>query len=95
MPQGQVTNPFLQFPIIPYVVILFIFYFLIIKPQKDKQRQHKSMLTNIKKNDEIVTSGGIHATVVNVKDKTVIVRIDDNAKMEIDKEAISAVTKSN
>ena len=95
MPQEQVTNPLLQFPIIPYVVILLIFYFLIIKPHKDRQKQHKSMLTNIKKNDEIVTAGGIHATVVNVKDKTVIVRIDDNAKMEIDKEAISAVTKSN
>ena len=93
MPPDQATNPLFQFPIIPYILIIGIFYFLVLKPQKEKQKQHKEMQDNIKKNDQIVTSSGIHATVVNVKDKTVIVRIDDNAKIEIDREAIAQVIK--
>jgi len=50
------------------------------------------MLKNIKKNDEVVTVGGIHGTVVLVKDKTAVVRVDDNVKIEFDKESITRVT---
>ena len=92
---GQANNPLLQSMIIPYILIFVIFYFLVFKPQKDKQKQHKEMIANLKKNDQVVTSGGIYGTVVNVKEKTVVVRIDDNAKMEVDREAISTVVKSN
>ena len=94
MPAEQAANPLMQFPIIPYILIIGIFYFLVFKPQKDKQKQHKELLTNLKKNDQVITSHGIHATVVNIKDTTVILRIDDNAKMEVDKEAIATVVKT-
>ncbi|MBU0467467.1 MAG: preprotein translocase subunit YajC [Candidatus Omnitrophica bacterium] len=90
----QAVNPLTQLPIIPYILIFFIFYFLVIKPQKDKQKVASEMKSTLNKNDEIVTSGGIHGTVVNVKEKTVIVRVDDNVKIEFDKEAISSVVKS-
>ncbi len=78
----------------PYVVIIGIFYFLVFRPQKQKQNEMKATLAAVKKNDQIVTNSGIHGTVVNVKEKTIIVRIDDNARMEIDKEAIASVQKS-
>jgi len=94
MPPEQAANPLMQFPIIPYILIIGIFYFLVFKPQKDKQKQHKELLTNLKKNDQVITSHGIHATIVNVKETTVVLRIDDNAKMEVDKEAIAMVVKS-
>lgn len=94
MPSEQAANPLMQFPIIPYILIIAIFYFLVFKPQKDKQKRHKAMLADLKKNDQVVTSHGIHATVVNVKDTTVVLRIDDNAKMEVDKEVIGTVVKS-
>jgi preprotein translocase subunit YajC len=94
MPVEQGANPLMQFPIIPYVLIILIFYFLIIRPQKQKQSQHKQMMAGLKKNDEIVTAGGIHGTIVNVKDSTVVVRIDDNVRVEVDKEAVSSVLKS-
>ena len=93
MSPDQTANPMGQFPIIPYILIIMIFYFLVFRPQKTKQKETKEMLANLKKNDQIVTSGGIHGTVINVKEKTVIVRIDDNAKMEVDKEAVIAVVK--
>ncbi len=74
-----------------YVPIFLIFYFLVIAPQRKKQKELKAMLDNIKKNDEVVTSSGIHGTVVIVKEKTVVVRVDDNCRIEFDKEAIVLV----
>jgi preprotein translocase subunit YajC len=51
------------------------------------------MLGNLNKNDDVVTASGIHGTIVNVKDKTVILRIDDNVKIEIEKNSIAYVKK--
>ena len=74
---------------------MFIFYFVVIKPQRKQQLEQEKTRKNLKKNDEVVTAGGIHGTVVNVKDKTVILRVDDNVKIEVDKEAINTVTKTS
>jgi len=92
---AESANPLVQLPIIPYILIIAIFYFLIIRPQKTKQKEHKKMVNGLKKNDEVITAGGIHGTVVNTKDLTLILRIDDNVKIEVDKEAITTVTKSS
>lgn len=91
MPAEGAVNPFVSFPIIPYILIFLVFWFLVIKPQKDKQKEQAGMLKNVKKNDEVVTAGGIHGTVVLVKDKTVVVRVDDNVKIEFDKESITKI----
>ncbi len=94
MPAEQTVPPLFQFPIIPYIIIILIFYFLVFKPQRAKQKERKTLLANLKKNDQVITSGGIHGTIVNVKDKTVVIRIDDAARMEVDKEAILTVEKT-
>ena len=94
MPSEPAANPLVQLPIIPYILIFFIFYFLVIKPNKQKQNDRKDMLKNLIKNDQVITSGGIHGTVVLVKDKTVVLRVDDNVKIEFDKETISSITKA-
>ena len=78
---------------LPLVFIFIIFYFLIIRPQKNQEKERQKMLNNVAKNDEIVTTGGIHATVVSVKDKTAIIRIDDNVKVELEKNCIAHVKK--
>ena len=92
MDAPQMGNPLIQ--LFPIFVIFLIFYFMILRPQQDKQKQLKNMIANLKKNDQIVTSGGIHGTVINVKEHTIIMRIDDNVKVEIDKEAITTITKT-
>jgi len=74
---------------IPLLVIFGIFYFLIIKPQQKKQKEHEAMIANLKKNDEVVTLGGIHGTIIQVKDKTVNLRVDENTKIEVDKVSIA------
>ena len=80
--------------LMPIIIIFVIFYFLLIKPQKKTQEDHKKMVAGLKKNDEVVTSGGVHGTIVNVKDATVTLKIDDNVKIEIQKSAIGTLKKS-
>ncbi|MDD5246143.1 MAG: preprotein translocase subunit YajC [Candidatus Omnitrophica bacterium] len=88
---AQTGNPLVS--LFPLVIIFVIFYFLLIRPQKAKEKEHQKMLSALNKNDEVVTSSGIHATVVNVKDKTATLRIDENVKIEVEKSCIAFVKK--
>ena len=93
MPQASAGSPLIQF--LPLVLIFVIFYFLLIRPQKQKEKEHQKMLTGIDKNDEVVTLSGIHGTIVTVKEKTLILRIDENVKMEIEKNSVAYIKKPN
>lgn len=73
-------------------IILFIFYFLIFRPQQKKQKDQKVMLSSIRKGDQVVTAGGIHGVVAGVKDDIVVVKVADNVKIEFSKTAITAIT---
>ena len=92
MPQAQAPS-LLASPIIMLLFIFAIFYLLVFRPQKKQEKERQKMLGNLVKNDEIVTSAGIHGTIVNIKDKTVIVRIDENTKVEMEKSCIVYVKK--
>lgn len=89
--EQQAVNPIVSF--LPLILIFVVFYFLLIQPQQKQKKQHEQMIKNLGKNDEVVTSGGIHGTIVNVKETTVVLRVDDNAKLEVEKYSIAAVTK--
>jgi preprotein translocase subunit YajC len=91
MPSQQAANPMLQ--MFPLLLIFVVFYFLLIRPQRQREKEQQKMLNSLNKNDEIVTSGGIHGTIVNVKDKTIIVRVDDNVKLELEKSCVSFVKR--
>jgi len=82
-------NPLLTF--LPFLLIIAIFYFLILRPQNKKQKETQKMLANLKKGDKIVTIGGIHGTIQNVKEQTVIVKVDEDTKLEFSRSAISTV----
>lgn len=84
-------NIFIQ--LLPMVFIFGIFYFLVIRPEKKKQKDHQETIKNLRKNDEVVTASGIHGVVVNVKDKTVVLRLDENVRVEFDREAVAVVIK--
>ena len=81
--------------IITFVLIILIFYFLIIRPQKKRDKETKAMLAAMKKGDRVVTIGGIHGTIVTVKDQTVVIKVDDSARIEFSKSAISTVTSKD
>ena len=79
--------------LLPVVLIFVVFYFLLIRPQKKSQDDHRKMIASLKKNDEVVTSGGIHGTIANVKDHTVTLKVDDNVKIEVQKSSIGTVRR--
>ena len=81
--------------LVPFAIMAAIFYFIVFMPEKKKQAAHKKRISELQKNDNVVTAGGIHGIVVNLKDKTVIIRIDDNVKIEVDREAITTVMAKN
>ncbi len=80
--------------LIQFVPIIVIFYFLLIRPQQKRQKDHQKLMAAIKTGDKVVTSSGIHGIIANVKDKTVIVKVADNVKLEFDRASITAVEKS-
>ncbi len=84
-------SPLMQF--VPLLFLFGVFYFLLIRPQQQKQKEHAAMLSKLDKNDEVITSGGVHGTIVSVGDKTVGLRIADNVKIEIEKTSIASVVK--
>lgn len=89
--QPQAANSVMN--LVPLVLIFVIFYFMLIRPQRQKDKEHKMMLGNLSKNDEVVTLSGIHGTIVNVKDKTITLRIDENVKIELEKNCIAFIKK--
>lgn len=89
--EQQAANPIVSF--LPLILIFVVFYFLLIRPQQKQKKDHEEMVKNLAKNDEVITSGGIHGTIVNVKETSVVLRVDDNAKMEVEKYAIAYTTK--
>ena len=92
MPPEAAPSPLLSLPM--FVVPIAIIYFLIIRPQQKNRRDHETMVKNLKKHDEVVTSGGVIGTVVNVKPETITLRVDENVRIEVERQAISRVIKS-
>lgn len=88
---AEQPSPIFQF--LPLILLFVIFYFLLIRPQQKRQKDHEKMVSQIQKNDEVVTAGGLHATVVAVNEKTVSLRVADNVRLEFDKSAIATVKK--
>jgi preprotein translocase subunit YajC len=80
--------------LLPFAFIFVIFYFLLIRPQQKRQKEHQKLLSNLKTGDKVITSSGIHGLIANVKDTTFLVKVADNVKIEVDKNAIASVTKS-
>ena len=77
--------------VLPFVLIIAIFYFFIIRPQNKKQKEAEQMRNAISKGDKVVTIGGIHGTVSSVKERTVIIKVEDGARIEFDRSAIASV----
>ena len=78
--------------VLPIVALIAVFYFLVIRPQNKKQKETKKMLSSLKKGDKVITIGGVHGVVSSVKETTVIVKVDDNCKLEFLRSAISTVS---
>ena len=88
MPGGGIGSFF-----VPLIFIFIIMYFVMIRPQKKRQEQQQKLVGSLKTGDCVVTNAGIHGLISNVKETTVLVKVADNVKIEIDKSAITNVLK--
>jgi preprotein translocase subunit YajC len=83
-------------PIVPFAAVAIIMYVLMIRPQQKKQKELAALIASVKTGDKVVTSGGIHGIVSNVKDgATLSLKVADNVKIEVDKSAIASVDRSS
>ncbi|HDQ14756.1 MAG TPA: preprotein translocase subunit YajC [Sediminispirochaeta sp.] len=83
---GQMMTTFVTFGL-----VILIFYFLIIRPQNKKQKEAQKMIAALKKGDKVATIGGVRGTITSVKESTVVIKVDDNAKIEFSKNAVATV----
>jgi preprotein translocase subunit YajC len=77
------------YQVVMWVGIIGVFYFFMIRPQQKKQKELKTLLSAIKKGDQVVTIGGIHARVYNVEETLVTLELDKGVKLTVDKSAIA------
>ena len=80
---------------VPLIFIFVIMYFVMIRPQKKRQEQQQKLVSSLKTGDRVVTNAGIHGLISNVKENTVLVKVADNVKIEMDKSAITNVLKES
>src|SRR5205085_10063266 len=71
--------------------IIVIMYFVLIRPQKKRQQEQQRLISSIKTGDRVVTTAGIHGLIANIKDTTVMLKIADNVKIEVEKSAVTNV----
>ena len=79
--------------LIMFSLIIFIFYFMILRPQQKRQKDRQKLLESVQKGDKIVTVGGVHGTIVGMEEKTVLVQIADNVKVKLEKSAVSSIVR--
>jgi len=87
MLQTGSQNPF--YPLLMFAVIGVIFYLLVFRPMKTRQKKLEALITALKNGDKVVTSSGIYGTIAGVKEKTFILKISDQVKIEVSKNAIA------
>lgn len=79
---------------LPLLLMLGVFYFLMIRPQQKRMKEHRAMVGALKKGDEVVTNGGLGGTVTKVGDAYLSLRVADNVEVSVQKSAVSALLPS-
>jgi len=87
----QAVQPNTIITFLPFVVILVIFYFLLIRPGTQRQKKLQQMIDNLKLGDRVVTASGIYGTITGLKNDRITVRIAENVKVEMSKNSVTAL----
>jgi preprotein translocase subunit YajC len=86
-----VGGPGPMMTIFPFILIFAIMYFMVIRPQQKKTKDHQEMLNKLKKNDEVMTSGGIYGKVVDLKESVVTLEVAPNVRIRVNRPQIATV----
>jgi len=90
---GGAAGPSPIVSVMPIALMFVVLYFLLIRPQQKRTREHETMIANLKRNDEVVTSGGIYGRVQSIADKVLVVEIAPNVRVRVDRGQIASVVK--
>jgi preprotein translocase subunit YajC len=88
------TGPAMLNQLVLFLFVVVIFYLLMVRPQQKKHREHQRLLRSLKSGNKVITNSGIHGLISNVKDKTVILKVSDNVKIEFEKSSIIEVAQA-
>ena len=89
-PSGGGSN--LLITVAPFILMFAIFYFLLIRPQQKKQKQRGSMLNSLQKGDKVITAGGLHGTIAEISDDTIVLKVNDVTKLTFERSSINNVS---
>ncbi len=98
---AEATTPAAQNPLglggsfVPIVLMFVMMYFLLIRPQRQKQKALEKLINSVKVGDHVIMNGGEHGIITSVKDRTVMVKVADNMKIEYERSAIGSVSKKS
>ena len=91
-PGAAAPSPLIQFA--PLALIFVVFYFLLIRPQQQKAKEQRSMIDNLKRNDEVIMSGGLYGKVVTLNDKVLTLEVAPNVRVRVERAQVSSLVKS-
>ena len=89
---GEGGNPILS--LLPFILMFVVLYLLILRPQIKKQKNQQKLVDELKKGDAVVTSGGIHGIITNLKEDIMVLKVAENVKIEVSRSAVSRVKTS-
>jgi len=90
---GPATGPSLLASLFPLLLIFIVFYFLLIRPQQQKQREHQKMIESLKVHDEVVTTGGLIGRIVQVTDRVLTLEVAPNVRVRVERSYVAARTR--
>jgi preprotein translocase subunit YajC len=90
---GQGGSQILSF--LPIILIFVIFYFLLIRPQQKRAKEHRNLLSNLKVGDQVITGGGIYGRITGLRDDVVTVEISDKVRVKVSRGHIAGVMKQD
>ena len=88
-PAGQSTQGILGF--LPLIVIFAIFYFMLIRPQSKRAKEHRNMVANLGKGDEVVTNGGLLGKIIEMGENFITLELADGVQVKVQRQAVSAL----
>ncbi len=80
---------------LPIILIFIVFYFLLIRPQQKRSKEHRALLSNLKEGDQVITSGGIYGRITGIRDDKVTVEISDKVRVKVNRGNIAGVVKGD
>jgi preprotein translocase subunit YajC len=91
---GGAAGPSQLVSLMPIALMFVILYFLLIRPQQKRAREHETMIENLKRNDEIITTGGLYGKVQTIAEKVLVVEIAPNVRVRVERAQVASVVRA-